>query len=437
MTIIERLRLLLVFYLIAAGFVLSLVVFYPGLMTYDARYVYAAITDGHVGDWQSPVMTWLWAWIDPIAPGSASMFLLIATLYWLAFAVLALVLIQKSTVCGLALPVFACIPPAFVLLGVIWRDVLFANTWLLGTALTFAVADFRALHRLPALLIALVLVAFGVLLRPNALLAAPILCAYVLWPSRWYWRRLAVLYIPAVAVLFALIQLVYYDVLGAARQHPLHEIFVFDLGGISHFSKQNVFPVEFTPEQTALLTSSCYDPTMWDVYWNREPCRFVMDIIEKQEKIFGTPALFDAWKHAIFAHPRAYLEHRATYVWTFLTGENFTVWFQDLDDPSKVVFPDNAALMAVKTVHDTLKPTPLFRTGTWLLLCAFACVYALRRRQTAAGAFVLAVGGSAIVYLATFSVVGVAADFRYAYWVVLAGLASATAAALPSSGKAG
>ena len=435
MTIFERLRLLLVFYLIAAGFVLTLVVFYPGLMTYDARYVYAAIADGHVGDWQSPVMTWLWAWIDPIAPGSASMFLLIAALYWLAFAVLALVLVQKSTVCGLALPVLACAPPAFVLLGVIWRDVLFADTWLLATALTFAVADFRAVHRLPALLIALILVAFGVLLRPNALLAAPILCAYVLWPSRSHWRRLAVLYIPAVAVLFALIQLVYYDVLGATRQHPLHEIFVFDLGGISHFSKQNVFPVEFTPEQTALLTSSCYDPTMWDVYWNREPCRFVMDIVEKQEKIFGTPRLFDAWKRAILAHPRAYLEHRATFMWTFLAGENFTVWFQDLDDPSKVVFSDNAALMAVKTAHDALKPTPLFRAGTWLLLCAFACVYALRRRRTAAGAFALAVGGSAIVYLATFSVVGVAADFRYAYWAVLAGLTSATAAALPSSGK--
>ena len=38
-----------------------------------------------MGDWQSPVMVWLWGLIDPIAPGAGSMFLLIATTYWLGF----------------------------------------------------------------------------------------------------------------------------------------------------------------------------------------------------------------------------------------------------------------------------------------------------------------------------------------------------------------
>ena len=47
-------------------------------MNYDARYVYLDSLKGFYGDWQSPVMTWLWRTIDPIAPGSASMFLLIA-----------------------------------------------------------------------------------------------------------------------------------------------------------------------------------------------------------------------------------------------------------------------------------------------------------------------------------------------------------------------
>ena len=61
-----------------AGFALSLAVFYPGVMNYDARYVYLDGQKGFYGDWQSPVMTWIWKIIDPIAPGSASMFLLIA-----------------------------------------------------------------------------------------------------------------------------------------------------------------------------------------------------------------------------------------------------------------------------------------------------------------------------------------------------------------------
>ena len=67
--------------LLAAGFALSLAVFYPGYMTVDAEWVYKAITDG-LGDWQSPAMSVLWRMIDPIAPGSMSMFLLMAALYW-------------------------------------------------------------------------------------------------------------------------------------------------------------------------------------------------------------------------------------------------------------------------------------------------------------------------------------------------------------------
>ena len=69
--------------LIAAGYGLTLAVFYPGIMTYDAKFIYEDIAKGMLGDWQSPVMTVLWGAIDPIAPGPGSMFLLIATSYWL------------------------------------------------------------------------------------------------------------------------------------------------------------------------------------------------------------------------------------------------------------------------------------------------------------------------------------------------------------------
>ncbi len=84
----RRSALILPALLTAAGFALTLHVFYPGIMNYDARYVYLDGLKGFYGDWQSPVMTWLWKTIDPIAPGSASMFLLIAALYWLGIGTL-------------------------------------------------------------------------------------------------------------------------------------------------------------------------------------------------------------------------------------------------------------------------------------------------------------------------------------------------------------
>ena len=57
---------------IAAGFALTLLIFYPGMMTFDAKYLLRILAKGTLGDWQSPVMVWLWSLIDPIAPGAAA-----------------------------------------------------------------------------------------------------------------------------------------------------------------------------------------------------------------------------------------------------------------------------------------------------------------------------------------------------------------------------
>src|ERR1700730_13104161 len=99
--------------LLIVGYGLTLWIFYPGIMTYDAKFVYEDIAKGTLGDWQSPVMVWLWAAIDPRAPGAASMFLLIATSYWLGSALLAFALARRSTWLALLLPVLALAPPAF------------------------------------------------------------------------------------------------------------------------------------------------------------------------------------------------------------------------------------------------------------------------------------------------------------------------------------
>jgi hypothetical protein len=422
-------RALPVIALTLACFALTLRIFYPGVMTYDAFYIHSYIALGRAGDWQSPLMTALWAVIDPIAPGSGSMFLLIATVYWLAFAALALTLARKSPWLGLAALALALAPPAFVFVGIIWRDILLAGAWLLAAALAFAVAERRGVWRLAAQALALALLAFGFLLRPNALFAAPILAAYLVWSARFDLKRAAILYVPAAAVLAALAPLVYYVMLNAKHEQPLHAIFVFDLGGITHFIKENQFPVTWSADETALLTDRCYEPTDWDIYWTRDPCRFVMKKLEG-EKLFGTPALTQAWLRAIVAHPLAYLEHRIAVTVNFLANRTLTMWTIDIAHPDRTVFADNPWFMALKAVNDRLAATPLFRAGTWLLLCVVWCVVGWRRRATPSGAFLVGTCGSAVVYMATFLPVGVAGDFRYALWAVLAGLSGAAVVAM-------
>ncbi|HEY6024798.1 MAG TPA: hypothetical protein VIV34_11570 [Pseudolabrys sp.] len=416
--------------LVLAGYGLTVLVFYPGVMTYDAKFVYEDIAKNVLGDWQSPAMTVLWRFIDPAAPGPASMFLLIVTAYWLAFAVLAMALVRHAMLAAVLLPLLALTPPAFVFVGIIWRDVLFSVTWLLAASLAFAAAGRGAGVSLLLQALALALCGFGVLLRPNALIAAPLLAAYIVWPDQFNWKRMAIAFVPAIFAFFALVQLVYYGALGATRQHPLQSIMVFDLGGISHFAQANQFPVRWNDAETALLLNGCYKPTEWDIYWRLEPCEFVMHKLEKEEHLFGTAAVTSAWASAILRHPIAYLEHRSAFMWNFLAGSNLTMWVTDVDDPAKTLFADRPAFVAVKAIHETLKPTPLFRAASWLLICIAICAFGWTRRDRAEGAYMIGVCGSAVAYVLTFYAVGVASDFRYAYWAVLASLTGGVVAAV-------
>jgi len=418
-----RILMIAVAALLVAGFGVTLLIFYPGVMTYDAKFVYEDIAKGTMGDWQSPVMVWLWALIDPIAPGAASMFLLIAATYWLGFGVLALVLASRGKASALLLPLLAMTPPALGLVGIIWRDVLFATCWLLAATVAFAVSERPSPIRLTGQALALGLVIFGVLLRPNALLAAPILAAYAVWLSRASLRKTVIFYVPAAVCCFAIVQLVYYGMLDAKRQHPLQTIMIFDLGGISHYSKENQFPVDWSDSENAMLLNGCYKPTLWDIYWRLEPCDFVMRKVEREKGLFGTPAISKAWLAAIAHHPAAYLQHRSAFMWNFLAADNLTMWTADVEHPTKNVFADRTAFNALLSAHDVLKPTPFLRAGFWLLACVVIGYLGWRRSSPREAAFALAVCGSATIYLLSFYALGVASDFRYGYWAVLAAIA--------------
>jgi hypothetical protein len=355
------------------------------------------------------------------------MFLVIAGTYWLSFGLLGLALAPRATWLAALPPILALMPPAFVFVGVLWRDVLFAVTWLLSAVLTFTAAQRPPRIRAAGQILALALCGLGVLLRPNAIIAAPLLAIYIVWPLQMRLKRTAILFIPTAAVFFGFVQFVYYGVLGAARQHPLQSIMVFDLGGISHFTKENQFPVTWNERESDLVLNGCYRPTEWDLYWRLKPCDFVMRKLEPEEKLFGTPAITKAWASAIMRHPAAYLEHRASFMWNFLGGSNLTMWVADIEKPAETVFPDRPAFAALKTIHDAVKATIVFRTGIWLLACVGIGVAAWRRRDTPEGAFAIAVCGSAAVYVLTFSAVGVASDFRYGYWAVVAAIAGGSA----------
>ena len=88
------------------------------------------------------------------------------------------------------------------------------------------------------------------------------------------------------------------------------------------------------------------------------------------------------------------------------------------------------AFQAILRLHEVLAPTILFRPGLWLVFAVVIGGLAWPWRQLPSGAFAISVTSCAAVYVLSFFFFGVAADFRYAYWCVLAVLSGAVAASL-------
>jgi hypothetical protein len=147
------------------------------------------------------------------------------------------------------------------------------------------------------------------------------------------------------------------------------------------------------------------------------------------DPIFGRPRLLQAWWRAVISHPASYLAHRATFMWQLLARSNLVLPVWDWADPH-ASYGRNPYFQPLLRLHDLLAPGPLFRPGLWLLLALAVGVLAWPARETSAGAFAVAVASSAGVYVASFFVLGVAADFRYCYWCVLATLAGGVGATL-------
>jgi len=121
-------------------------------------------------------------------------------------------------------------------------------------------------------ILALALIAFGVLLPGQSIAAAPLLVAYAIWPARLEWKRPRSMFIPALGRgLWTGFTWSSYEILHVKREIRCIAL-VFDLGGITHFAKENQFPVTWNGDETALLVRPMLRTHHWDSYWTLDPC---------------------------------------------------------------------------------------------------------------------------------------------------------------------
>ena len=399
-------------------------IFYPGVMTYDAKYVYEDIAKGALGDWQSPVMTVLWGVIDPIAPGAGSMFLLIAATYWLGFGLLSLALARRGRRVALLLPLLAMTPPAFVFVGIIWRDVLFAVCWLLAASIAFAVAERHAWIRFAGQALALALCRFR---RPAAAE-----CADRGADTRRL-HRLAVADIgpegrdplhpggrSSSSVPCSSSTTVHWT---RTREHPLQTVMIFDLGGISHFARAEPVSgrVERGGERDAARTLLPADDVGHLLAARALRFRDAQDRARKGFVRYLGDHQGRGWRRSCIT-PSPICSTARPSCGIFLPAiirRCGPPMSNTRERTSSRIAPRSTRIVRL-TMRSSRRHSFALASGCWPV-SLFAVSAGTRPSREAT--FVFAACGSAAVYVLTFFGVGVASDFRYGYWAVLAAMA--------------
>jgi hypothetical protein len=194
-------------------------------------------------------------------------------------------------------------------------------------------------------------------------------------------------------------------------------LLAFDLGGITHFTGVSQFPEIFTGEQERKLRNSCYNPAGVNNYlWG--DCAFVGKRL-RSEGLWGSAAFRRTWIEAIVMHPLAYIRHRTNHFWSLLRS----VWGHRISETSAnefgfVFVPGSGfkVLSASVTIGEALG---LFSPAKWFLIGSLLFFFTGMLRPWPALGAVQAALASGLLYEFTYLPFGVAADFRYSYWMIL------------------
>jgi hypothetical protein len=416
----------------ASGWLLALVVLsmflvnvalhFPGTMNNDSIQQYRQAVSGQYADWHPPVMAWLWAQLRVFGDGQAPLLILHLALYWLGFGLLADAL-RRTGQPRLALLVAlgGAFPPFLYVNAQVVKDVGMVATWIAAFGLLFW---FRAQHkRVPMLVGAavLLLVAYGSLVRTNAVFGLGPLVLYAFAPA--HWLRNVRLMVAAVVVALAAIPLSHVInrvAFNPIQQQPVHSLFLFDLMGIAvHTGDPRVLEPRATFEAGELR--ACYTPYWWDSLsrWGR--CAAKVNRPAGTELQTLPDGLALQWARTIAANPGAYVAHRLKH---FNSSLLFAVPLKHVrltpeyrtDDPA--VKPLEV-VSASDVQRDLLRKNPFVWPVTWVTWAVFLLWMLAREKPTVAVQLARVLAVSSLGYSGAYLLIGVATDMRYHYWTLL------------------
>ncbi len=409
--------------LAAFGFFLCVIVFFPGIFTPDSLDQFSQAQTGQFEDWHPPMMAALWFILNRIHQGPELLFFTHLLLFWIGLWALSDGLVRIGARWGALLPLIGLAPFVFNYLGLLWKDVALAAAWLFAAALAFRRFARGENLRLWELVLIWAAFIYGALVRGNSIFAAAPLALYLLNTdvfSRQIWRQIAAcVLVPS--LLLAGAAAFNRHIVQAEAQNPEDSLFLFDLVGVSHQTRTNLVPGPWAPAQARRIPD-CYGADKWD-HVGMGHCRFLTQTLDDRD-LWGGPAIAHAWISAIAQHPAQYALHRLAFTnqilrWLGPIPVRDAFMESEMSDLRYAHHP-GPIFRLYQTISNALATTPLFRPYFWLLIAAGTLVVSWFATDSPQRRFAAALGASAFIYLATYVIFGVASDFRYAYWSIVA-----------------
>ena len=121
--------------------------------------------------------------------------------------------------------------------------------------------------------------------------------------------------------------------------------------------------------ETTLLTGQCYDGgKLWDVYWYREPCQFVMKRLERPDDvIFGTARLSRPGATRSWRIPSPICSTAPRSCGISWRGRTSYLPYLDWEGP-QATYGGNRFFRPLLELHQHIERTIIFRPGLWLAI---------------------------------------------------------------------
>lgn len=401
---------------------LTVWMFYPGYLTWDAAYQWYQVRTGHWDNVHPMVMTLIWSATDLLLPGPGGYFLFQIALYWSGLALLAMGL-YRSTSARLAAVLFlGLFPPVFALLPHLLKDVG------LLVFLIWAVALLIHDRRTPSRLLrgaALVLIAIACAYRHNALPIALPLVWYLtareptLAP---YWRRRLAATV-VVTLVITLVSAIPNRMSNVAQRQVWPITAIWDLAAVSIIENDMLLPEAIIdPDLSIADLKAHWAPYAAVPVFGSGKIR---DSVTRQAfDARQTAAVNRAWLNLWLNHFPAYMAHRL-HVTELLFGLaprelpdtliiDYTV--TALADNPPIVSRQNRLQALWYRLITPLLDSPVFSFWPYAIVLFVLAVFA--RMRDAVHPLLTPILWSALLLTAPLLVIAPGADFRFLLWPV-------------------